>query len=232
MPTRSGPRPRRFERPGLQPRTRRRPSLLDDRLHREDTTLIRDRLVDPGEEQQLVGEAGQSRRLLRRLTDRVGEVGATAIGSLCQFELDLEHGDRCAQLVTRVCHEGTLPIDRILEPSEECVQRRGQRRDLVACPRDGQRGGRVVLRDLRNLPPHAVHRAQSGAGEQPAADAGHDHRDAAARHQSRGSPWRRRRRSARARSRRRRSGAPRWSRRARPAPGTVLARVRLAPSCS
>src|SRR5581483_1355783 len=87
--------------------------------------------VRAGEQQQVLGEARQTLRLLRGRANRGLELRSRPRTAQRELELAAQQGERRPQLVARVAQEAALVLERRLEPLEHVVQRLGERPDLV-----------------------------------------------------------------------------------------------------
>ena len=112
--------------------------------------------------------------LLERRLDRGADGRAVARQWTSQLQLAARDRDRCAELVARVVEEGTLVVERRLDPRQHVVQVAGELGELgralyrePTAPGDRQR---VRLRD------HRAHRPERGTDDEPRG-ADDDHRE-------------------------------------------------------
>ena len=100
--------------------------------------------LGPRQRQQLLD---QPRRAFDAGGQRIGRGGTFvfAAGALEQLQLQLQRGQRRAQLVRRVGDEGALRVQRQAQALQQRVQRRHQRRHLVGQANGGQRFERLLV---------------------------------------------------------------------------------------
>ena len=72
-------------------------------------------LVAAGEEEQLLGDAGQPGGLLGGMRHRLSQFLAAPAGTAGQLELAAQHGERRAQLMAGIGDQRALPGERTLE---------------------------------------------------------------------------------------------------------------------
>ena len=122
--------------------------------------------VQPGEQQQVLGQPGQPQRVGVHVARRLGPVQAVRVieGHL---ELGADAGDRAAQLVRGVRDQVPLALLRVGEPGEHVVQRDGERPHLVPGGRHRQVTRHAGLGHLGGAAAQLGDRPQRVPGDQP-----------------------------------------------------------------
>ena len=89
-------------------------------------------LLRAREQEQILGETGQTVGALGRRHERAPQFVLRTSTSECELELRLQQRQRGPELMARVCDESALPRKAALDPSEHRVERPAEPRDLVA----------------------------------------------------------------------------------------------------
>ena len=112
------------------------------------------------------------RSVPRRICSSERRVSADARGlAKGQLGLAADHAERRAQLVRHLRREPLLVAQARLDPAEQPVECRGQRRELVARRAEVEAPVQVVLAPVRRLSGHVGHRLERLAHD----PAGHEH---------------------------------------------------------
>ena len=98
----------------------------------------------------------------------------------------MQHGERRAQLVARIGHEGPLPRQCPAQAHQQVVHGPGQSGDLVVRAGHAQRCPRVAFRQRGHFLAQPFHRGQRGASQPVGADTRDEHKDRAADEQPNG----------------------------------------------
>ena len=120
-------------------------------------------LVAAGEQQQVIGDPGQPRGLVRGDLHGIGQLLAGPARAPGQLQFAAEHREGRPQLVAGVGGEGPLPGQCALEPAQHFVHRAGQGGNLVLGRRDLDAWFPAVLGQCGDLAPQALDRRQGGA---------------------------------------------------------------------
>ena len=137
-------------------------------------------LVQAREGQQLLGEGDEAVGLLGGRVDHAPELLAIGVAGRGELELALEDGQRRAQLVAGVRHEGALARACAGQPCQHLVERASQPADLVAGLGERQARIGVVGGDRRRPAAHRLDGAQRAGGQRVAGERRERQRERAA----------------------------------------------------
>ena len=123
-------------------------------------------VVEPGQQQQVLGQRGQPQRVGVHVPGGLHPVQAVRVIKR-HLELGADAGDRAAQLVRGVRHQVALALLRVGQPGEHVVQRDRERAHLVPGRRHRQGARHAGPGHLRGAAAQRGDRPQRVPGEQP-----------------------------------------------------------------